>query len=61
MKIELSPDFGVRITLNTEEDQYGILAMSQITLQCKNGSSEDYSSHDGDARRMARQLLKNLE
>lgn len=60
MKIETSPDFGVRLTFDTEEDQYGLLAMAQITRQCK-GSSEDYSSHNGDAKRIARKILKELE
>lgn len=61
MIIDLSSKRGVVITLDTEEDQGGMLALAQIALQCKNGSSEDYPSYDDDARRIAELILEAME
>jgi hypothetical protein len=61
MKTEATPEIGYRFTFDTEEDQFGLLALCQIVLQCKKGSSEDYSSYDSDARRIARAIIRRME
>lgn len=58
---EMSKEFGYRFTFDTEEDQYGLLAICEIVRQCKTGSSENYSSHNEDARRIVNQILKFMD